>query len=158
MSLSFLLLSGLTSITLLSYLYNIKRYFMSVCDVTGNFPIKSVYMQPVVGLMLPNAANTSLILSSCCRNRSVVMSLCYFDLLSIVHCFIFVHWIFFLVQSKCPNVLAVDFGKCFLMAVGLTPGKEWKLLLFVALIQVCGTGLKHAACMNFIRSCCVSGY
>ena len=105
-----------------------------------------MYFLSVSGYSNPLAANTQLLFSSLLENNNFPSPVLISHFLLIWN---------FIVESKCPNIFASDFGWCAIINYDVSPGHIAQSPFFTALINVDLTGLKHIVCKKLASSDCV---
>jgi len=134
-------------------------YRLPHLEVTGNFPVRSEWMvcvsSPGTSCMAANMKSVGALSSSCtgCGSLLLIVGGCCGWAVATD----FVDLWFFLVWSRCPCAVAIDFGKYFCAASAVNPGHVAKCPRLIACIHVLGVGLKAAAWRNRMCSAVVSG-
>jgi hypothetical protein len=88
-------------------------YWLLCSDRTGNLPVKSLYIVPVVWSANATKQNTSHFAAWSCGG---LLSKFVLSSLLVVRRFLMVLFI-------CPLIVAVDVGRCFLIISSVNPGK-----------------------------------
>ena len=123
----------------------------------GKRPVKSVYSVP--STVLARSAQQKISHDASFSLGGLLSSVDLLMLLSIGACFR-VDCRFFHCRCRCPFIVAVDFGKCLMMACVLRPGKPSNWLFFTAFISVDFVGENKHWCRYCIScfwffACCM---
>ena len=110
--------------------------------VTGKRPVKYVYNFPVSGSARTMDKNKDFLLSSL-QGKNMFPS-------PMLDAHFLLIWCFFCVWSKCPKIVASDFGSCAAINAYMRSVHVAKFPFFTSLIKVDFTGLKHVACKNLL--------
>ena len=142
MSASIFVFMGYTKIVFVSYTYSINTYWIPLLLVTGKHTVKHVYTFTVSGSARPIAAKRKFLFYSP-RGKNCLH----------LHCWLLTfYWSgVFRVWSKCPKIVASDFGRCAAINPAVRPGHVAKCPLFTSFIKVYSTGLKHVECEKLAK-------
>ena len=124
---------GRTNIALASYMYARKCYRWPWYDRTGNLPVKSEYIVPL--LVSASEAKQNILHAEFLFLGGLISSLIVRSMglgLIVLR--------FFIVLFKFPFIVAVEGGMCFCMASKVIPGipKSWSLQITFVIIDVVG--------------------
>ena len=124
---------GATEMALASYAYSAKMYLLPAKEVTGNLPARSEEISPVCGASV--CASTDMAYTFSVLNGIGTMGGSSGFGLVVRQ---FLRW-----SVRCPLAVAVDGGKCLLMASVVSPGHVPKWLFATAVFRVVTIGLPN---------------
>jgi hypothetical protein len=113
-----------------------------------NFPVRWEYDLCVGSTISMMLAKPSDAVGSC---SGLVLLMPSISSVVVFFCFAFVECKFFLCWSKCPMVVATDFGRYLCTSLAVNISHVWKWLFLIGLIHVCVVGLNKLACR-----CCMA--